>query len=983
MAASVSTMNRLRALMGHESVARARKRGSSDLVSAAKMKIGNTIFGIAKDSAGDLPIIAGMFERWEEKRNRLQELKEKKKAAAEKRSEARDKSSSESKKDDNTIASLLNEFKKSSTTAKDSAQAQSITQNRIAASQAAAADQGSSQIKLLTIIKDELKDIKGLLSIHGKPVAGAHTTNDNGGGGGGMMRSLWRFLPKSLRGRFGRRIERGAIRLFGRRGGRFARNFLWEEGERKTVMEATRAVEKKAAGKLAEQVVEKKALSAAEQKAAARAARRAARKEAQSVLQNKASQRAMARAAKKAEERAARAASKSTIRAAGSTVEKAAAEAGAKTIAADGLVTAATRGAPAVGETVGKSLFGRLSGYGSSAVARMKGFAGAAKGALGRVFSKGGGLLKAVKGGAGALLGKGLSLGRAARTIGAGGLLKAGAKGVGRFFAGPAALAVGEGLGVYDSVKGLFNGEQNKWNKDMGMGNSALGKTAGFGLHMFQNMGDELSFGGAGWVGRHLMPEFGKDNRDLSKTPGGAAEEAKLQRLYRARLAREAAARAAAKNHPKPITVAAITPAKLNGGGSGGAMKAPNISTIDPKLGLTPATPVAVTSAMPATIPKDVPKTKSDKKRDPMTVLVEKVTALYGLASDKSKGIYVAQSENALDPQQPPPPAPGTAPAPSGPAPGTVTANSGPPPVGTDLMSPAAQAQAASTMTPAGQLQPGAETGFGGFHPGKANGKIHINRNSIGSATRPAGKIGNIDVDAMWNRMSGTIAQYESGKAGYNAHHGGTIDDLTNMTIGQLKHMKGAMGKYQLLPQTTLKDTARALGYSDDTKFTPEVQEAMGKYLFVNRVKAGAKGGTKGIMNQLAHEWASLPMDMSGRGAYDGDKAGNRAFGGAQRASTLAGLISGDAAGPSAGSIAPPVPQVANHIDNATNEVAKSSSDNKPTVIVAPVQTQTGNRQPSRSGGGGNLTGPMVVRNNDGSVAALTNNFMSGSTPNS
>jgi hypothetical protein len=171
-------------------------------------------------------------------------------------------------------------------------------------------------------------------------------------------------------------------------------------------------------------------------------------------------------------------------------------------------------------------------------------------------------------------------------------------------------------------------------------------------------------------------------------------------------------------------------------------------------------------------------------------------------------------------------------------------------------------------------------------------GKIQQQRDTqaANATLASGGPTGNIDTDALWSKLAPVIAKGESGAGGYEAHNGPPIPGLTEMTLDAVSKLKGAVGKYQFLPQTTLIDAARWAGLKMSDKFSPENQEKMGRALFDRRVRIGMKDGTSGIQKQLALEWASLPKDTTGMGAWDG-YAGNKAAGGAERGSFIASAI--------------------------------------------------------------------------------------------
>ena len=132
------------------------------------------------------------------------------------------------------------------------------------------------------------------------------------------------------------------------------------------------------------------------------------------------------------------------------------------------------------------------------------------------------------------------------------------------------------------------------------------------------------------------------------------------------------------------------------------------------------------------------------------------------------------------------------------------------------------------------------------------------------STTNPLGS----SLTGNQKTVADAIAKYESGDWGYEAFNqggaaGGTKvlgksgsykqtygSSLTDMTLGQIYHKQNtkqrglsmkehlesgglhAVGRYQFIG-STLQDEARRMGLSDDTKFTPEVQDN----IFLNHIK--------------------------------------------------------------------------------------------------------------------------------------------------
>ncbi|SEV95127.1 hypothetical protein SAMN04488515_0374 [Cognatiyoonia koreensis] len=137
-------------------------------------------------------------------------------------------------------------------------------------------------------------------------------------------------------------------------------------------------------------------------------------------------------------------------------------------------------------------------------------------------------------------------------------------------------------------------------------------------------------------------------------------------------------------------------------------------------------------------------------------------------------------------------------------------------------------------------------------------------------------------------RLRHLIAQAEAGRAGYDAvQHGASIRPgkrPTDMTIAEIdqwiKDTPGqphAIGRYQFIP-ATLRRLVADLGVSPQTRFTPDVQDALADLLLV---EAGFHRFQRGeiaradFMHNLAKIWAGLPLP-NGESYYHG-YAGNKA----------------------------------------------------------------------------------------------------------
>lgn len=142
---------------------------------------------------------------------------------------------------------------------------------------------------------------------------------------------------------------------------------------------------------------------------------------------------------------------------------------------------------------------------------------------------------------------------------------------------------------------------------------------------------------------------------------------------------------------------------------------------------------------------------------------------------------------------------------------------------------------------------------------------------------------GNSPVD----RLKSLIALAEAGPKGYDAVHVSAkrrVPKLpTQMTLREIavwvKATPGqphAIGRYQIIP-STMRELIRRSGFSPQTRFSPQVQDAFADILLADagleKFLAG-RISRKRFMNNLARVWAGLPTSK-GRSYYHG-YAGNR-----------------------------------------------------------------------------------------------------------
>lgn len=136
-------------------------------------------------------------------------------------------------------------------------------------------------------------------------------------------------------------------------------------------------------------------------------------------------------------------------------------------------------------------------------------------------------------------------------------------------------------------------------------------------------------------------------------------------------------------------------------------------------------------------------------------------------------------------------------------------------------------------------------------------------------------------------------ALVRSGEGGWNSVNYGTTKSagtmkLTSMTIGQVEQLQGrqkvfAVGAYQFTPGV-LAQARAAAGLPPNAPMSPANQTAMFWGLIRNTNKrpalrdylSGSSNNLDAAHRDLALEWAGV-KGPDGRGAYDGDKAGNMA----------------------------------------------------------------------------------------------------------
>ena len=257
------------------------------------------------------------------------------------------------------------------------------------------------------------------------------------------------------------------------------------------------------------------------------------------------------------------------------------------------------------------------------------------------------------------------------------------------------------------------------------------------------------------------------------------------------------------------------------------------------------------------------------------------------------------------------------------------------------------------------------------------------------SSSSSGGEVG----DALDKKVLTFISQGEAASGdpygGFNVSAGRTPGRAVDHTIGWLaKNAKGAMGRYQQMPQFIL-DRAKAAGFNENTKFTPEVQDKITlKQLeshSYNQWKSG-KVSDEYFLGRLAATWRAIPQGPANAAKLGGSPDGTYNDGTRNISSgtwkgklaTLKSLKSSSsqsiASSPSPAQTSSPSPAQISPTGTPQNpQMSQSLAQERtgPTVIVTQNPSSPA-RQMMYSGGGGSSGGGSPQM----SDFALLNNFI-------
>jgi len=214
------------------------------------------------------------------------------------------------------------------------------------------------------------------------------------------------------------------------------------------------------------------------------------------------------------------------------------------------------------------------------------------------------------------------------------------------------------------------------------------------------------------------------------------------------------------------------------------------------------------------------------------------------------------------------------------------------------------------------------------------------------------------------------IASVEQGPEGYDSFNqsaGKTKGKATEQTIGWLaKNARGAIGRYQQMPQFLLERAKRA-GFDENTKFTPEVQDA----ITLNELRKGhsldkflsGQITEEQFLQKLSPTWRGLPQGQINAAKLGGtaemtyqDRYAGRNAAGKTYAQTILELknIRGGGNKPVATPQKPPTVAAAQTQATTQQQIAQTVSQppvqQAPQVNIAPMSVAGPQAQPTKSG---------------------------------
>jgi len=180
-------------------------------------------------------------------------------------------------------------------------------------------------------------------------------------------------------------------------------------------------------------------------------------------------------------------------------------------------------------------------------------------------------------------------------------------------------------------------------------------------------------------------------------------------------------------------------------------------------------------------------------------------------------------------------------------------------------------------------------------------------------------------------------------------------------------------GFVQLTGRSNYEDISKKLFGDDrlvknpDLANDPQIAAKIALEYHVNRLKARGIDPNKASVDDVTRSEA--PADLAGEISNRRNLVSK--FDPTDSTGKVASLMKGD--------LSPSGQMVSSQINSASNDIAQTTTEQKPSVIPITVPTPvSSNQQPSGQAG---LHTAMVTRNDDSAIKALTLNFMSDAFP--
>ena len=377
---------------------------------------------------------------------------------------------------------------------------------------------------------------------------------------------------------------------------------------------------------------------------------------------------------------------------------------------------------------------------------------------------------------------------------------------------------------------------------------------------------------------------------------------------------------------------------------------------------------------------------------DPVAAISQKsstsiIASMLDIMTDKTKGIFVRMSENPFDgtpftapPSTTPAASPSTVAAPS-PSSGSLTNLSAPSYGPAAVMSPEQvhnklvtqagfRGSVVATTPPSAGLGPAPPSMMSDSPNNKTANEELLRKEMITRGiTDPqaqANYLANFQAESGLVSQSEKISESRANETMQNNRW------LGNKDPGDGYKFRGR-GFVQLTGRSNYEDISKKLFGDDrlvknpDLANDPQIAAKIALEYHVNRLKARGIDPNKASVDDVTRSEA--PADLAGEISNRRNLVSK--FDPTDSTGKVASLMKGD--------LSPSGQMVSSQINSASNDIAQTTTEQKPSVIPITVPTPvSSNQQPSGQAG---LHTAMVTRNDDSAIKALTLNFMSDAFP--